>query len=398
MNVSALRQMQLDSKTGILTAGAGCRLEEVNRFLLARGRFLPAGSCGTVGLAGLTLGGGYGMFARKWGLTCDHLHRVQMVDGTGTIRDSNEELDLLWASRGGGNGHFGIVTELTLNTRAAPALFSAWKFRAYRLDPTRATALLETWFEASANLPNEAFSAWIMNGSQVTVLVTTIGSREQKGLLAFRRRLAGLTKKATSAVPSSLKKSLAWYYGDPGSGLFQKRQRWILQRNAGYPSGAARYFRRGLNFSRACFSDQHFGRRDFRRCGWGLSPSRFSILGRIPGVLGITLACGGSARGDRTDARSHRASRNHAALRELSRPCFQRLANGLLRRRKLCAPPAAQTALRPREPHPPPAKRAVTRLTKEILEIVRWRDSSPHRIFTRKKIFLLARLERPFPS
>jgi len=157
VNVSALRRMQLDVKTGILIAGAGCRLEEVNRFLLARGRFLPAGSCGTVGLAGLTLGGGYGMFARKWGLTCDHLCRVKMLDGAGTIRDSKEDPDLLWASRGGGNGHFGIVTELTFNTRAAPARFSAWKFRAYRLDPKRATALLETWFEASADLPNEAF-------------------------------------------------------------------------------------------------------------------------------------------------------------------------------------------------------------------------------------------------
>src|SRR5437660_8879057 len=221
VSVSPMREMQLDPKTGILTAGAGCRLEEVNKFLLAKGRFLPAGSCRTVGLAGLTLGGGYGMFARKWGLTCDHLRRVKMVDGTGTIRDSNEESDLLWSSRGGGNGHFGIVTELTFNTRAAPALFSAWKFRAYRLDPKRATDLLETWFEASADLRNEAFSAWIMNGSQVTVLVTTIGSREQKGLVAFRRRLAGLTKKATSAVPSPLKKSLSWYYGDPGPVYFK---------------------------------------------------------------------------------------------------------------------------------------------------------------------------------
>jgi len=48
-----------------------------------------------------------------------------------------------------------------------------------------------------------------MNGSHLTVLVTTIGSREQKGLEAFRHRLAGLTKKATSAVPSPLKKSMA---------------------------------------------------------------------------------------------------------------------------------------------------------------------------------------------
>ncbi len=93
------------------------------------------------------------------------------------------------AARGGGNGHFGIVTELTFNTRAAPAQFSSWKFRAYRLDPKRATALLEAWFDATSELPNEAFSAWIMNGSQVTVVVITIGSREQKGLVAFRRRL-----------------------------------------------------------------------------------------------------------------------------------------------------------------------------------------------------------------
>ena len=51
-----MREMQLDLHTGILTAGAGCRLEELNQFLLAKGRFLPAGSCRTVGLAGLTLG------------------------------------------------------------------------------------------------------------------------------------------------------------------------------------------------------------------------------------------------------------------------------------------------------------------------------------------------------
>src|SRR5437879_9185029 len=128
VSVSPMREMQLDPKTGILTAGAGCRLEEVNQFLLAKGRFLPAGSCRTVGLAGLTLGGGYGMFARKWGLTCDHLRRVKMVDGAGMIRDSNAEPDLLWSSRGGGNGHFGIVTELTFNTRPVPTQFSSWQF------------------------------------------------------------------------------------------------------------------------------------------------------------------------------------------------------------------------------------------------------------------------------
>jgi FAD binding domain/Berberine and berberine like len=230
VNVSLMREIQLDPKTGVLTAGAGCRLEEVNQFLLAKGRFLPAGSCRTVGLAGLTLGGGYGMYSRKWGLTCDHLRRVKMVDSTGTIRDSNEEPDLLWAARGGGNGHFGIVTELTFNTRPVPSQFSSWKFRTYKLDPKRATSLLQTWFEATSDLPNEAFSAWIMNGSQVTVVVITIGSREQKGLVAFRRRMGELSKKTTSGGPTSLKKALSWYYGDAGPVFFKNA-------SAGYYKG-----------------------------------------------------------------------------------------------------------------------------------------------------------------
>ena len=230
VSVSPMREMQLDPKTGILTAGAGCRLEEVNQFLLAKGRFLPAGSCRTVGLAGLTLGGGYGMFARKWGLTCDHLRRVKMVDGAGILHDSNDEPELLWSSRGGGNGHFGIITELAFNTRPAPAQFSSWKFRAYKLDPKRATALLEAWFEAAPDLPNEAFSAWIMNGSQVTVVVITIGSRNQKGLMAFRRRLAGLTTKMTSGGPTSLKQALTWYYGENGPVSFKNA-------SAGYYKG-----------------------------------------------------------------------------------------------------------------------------------------------------------------
>jgi hypothetical protein len=137
---------------------------------------------------------------------------------------------LLWSSRGGGNGHFGIITQLTFNTRVAPAQFSSWKFRAYKLNPKRATTLLEAWFEATVDLPNESFSAWIMNGSQVTVVVITIGSREEKGLVGFRRRLAGLTNKVTSGGPTSLKRALTWYYGEDGPGYFKNA-------SAGYYKG-----------------------------------------------------------------------------------------------------------------------------------------------------------------
>lgn len=232
INVSPCNELHLDSHTGLLTAGAGCRLRDVNRFLLSKGRFLPAGSCATVGLAGLTLGGGYGMFARKWGLTCDHLRSLRMVDGTGTIRDSVTDPDLLWAARGGGNGHFGIVTQLTLQTRVAPRAFSSWKFRAYRLNQALTEKLLEAWFDATAVFPNDAFSAWIMNGTQVTVLLTTTGAPEEKGVAAFRRTLTALTNKATSAAPVPLTKALPWYYGEAGPVSFKNT-------SAGYYKGMA---------------------------------------------------------------------------------------------------------------------------------------------------------------
>lgn len=221
VNVAPMHSLHLDPKSGLLTAGAGCRLREVNQYLLPQGRFLPAGSCATVGLAGLTLGGGYGMFARKHGLTCDHLRSFRMVDGTGKICDSAEDPELLWAARGGGNGHFGVVTQLTLQTRPVPQAFSSWKFRAYHLDEARATALLAAWFDATASLPDDAFSAWIMNGSQVTVLLTTIGLSEDKGVVTFRRALTAHTNKATAAPVVPLTKSMPWYYGGAGPEYFK---------------------------------------------------------------------------------------------------------------------------------------------------------------------------------
>lgn len=221
VEVSAMNDLRLDAKTGVLTAGAGCRLAEVNRFLMARGRFLPAGSCETVGLAGLTLGGGYGMFSRKWGLTCDHLRAVRMVDGAGEVRDSRDEPDLLWACRGGGNGNFGVVTQLTLQTRIAPRSFSSWKFRAFNLNVREATALLATWFEATPALPRDAFSAWVMNGRQVTVLLTTIGATGDKGIAAFRRALTAATDRASDAGTVPLAKALPRYYGEPGPQFFK---------------------------------------------------------------------------------------------------------------------------------------------------------------------------------
>ncbi|MEV6769458.1 FAD-dependent oxidoreductase [Nocardia sp. NPDC051030] len=109
---------------GTAVIGAGARLIDVYTSLAQTGRCLPGGSCPTVGIAGLTLGGGVGVLAGKYGLTCDNLISAQVVTADGVLRtaSANSEPDLYWALRGGGGGNFGVVTELTFRTVAAPQL------------------------------------------------------------------------------------------------------------------------------------------------------------------------------------------------------------------------------------------------------------------------------------
>lgn len=221
VEVSGMNGIHLDSKTGIVTAGPGCKLGQMNQALLAKGRLLPSGSCAGVGLSGLVLGGGYGIFARQFGLTCDHLLGLRLVDGEGNVRDSRDEPELLWACRGGGNGHFGIVTELRLQTHPAPKTLHAFKFKAAGLDAARATALLKAYFEASAALTDNAFAAFVLNGNILSILLTTTGSPENKGLAAFRKQMTGLGMKPTVSKPVPLATALPRYYGEPGPIAFK---------------------------------------------------------------------------------------------------------------------------------------------------------------------------------
>ncbi|WP_290862574.1 FAD-binding oxidoreductase [Hamadaea sp.] len=108
---------------GLATIGAGARLAHVYATLHAYGRTLPAGCGPTVGITGLTLGGGLGLLGRKHGLTCDRLVGAQVVLADGTVVDCDQahEPDLFWALRGAGGGQFGVVTALRFETVPEPA-------------------------------------------------------------------------------------------------------------------------------------------------------------------------------------------------------------------------------------------------------------------------------------
>lgn len=102
---------------------AGSALYPVKATLAARGRAIPTGTCPTVGVAGLTTGGGLGIESRAYGLTCDRVTAMTVVTGDGTaLRISpTAHADLFWMLRGGGGGSGAVVTGFDFLTHPATA-------------------------------------------------------------------------------------------------------------------------------------------------------------------------------------------------------------------------------------------------------------------------------------
>jgi len=121
IDLASLRSIDVhDDGTAII--GAGARLGQVYPALHAAGRTLPAGCGATVGIAGLTLGGGIGLLGRRHGLTCDRLVGAEVVLADGRVLDcdNTRQADLFWALRGAGSGQFGVVTALRFATVPEP--------------------------------------------------------------------------------------------------------------------------------------------------------------------------------------------------------------------------------------------------------------------------------------
>jgi FAD/FMN-containing dehydrogenase len=145
------------SGSGIVTVGAGAVLIDAYGALAAQGLLLPGGSCPTVGVAGLALGGGIGVFGRAYGLTCDQIVSVDLVTADGVQRhcSANEHDDLYWACRGGGGGNFGVATAFGFRVHPVPAsitLFTlAWPWEA-------AASVFDAWIRWVPSTPYELWA------------------------------------------------------------------------------------------------------------------------------------------------------------------------------------------------------------------------------------------------
>jgi FAD/FMN-containing dehydrogenase len=124
VDLSRLRSVDVVTATSTAVVGAGIRLIDLYDALARDRRLVPGGSCASVGLAGIALGGGIGVLGRRYGLTCDNVLEATVVSADSSVvhatADANS--DLLWALRGGGGGNFGITTSFTLQTHPIPPL------------------------------------------------------------------------------------------------------------------------------------------------------------------------------------------------------------------------------------------------------------------------------------
>jgi FAD/FMN-containing dehydrogenase len=157
LDLSRMREVSVDPDAKLAHVGPGCLLGEVDQATQAHGLATVLGFVSETGVAGLTLGGGWGYLTRRFGWTVDNLAEVEVVGADGQLRTANRDQhpELFWALRGGG-GNFGVVTRFS--------------FRLHQVGPTitggliawsadRADDVLATYRDLTESAPRELTAA-----------------------------------------------------------------------------------------------------------------------------------------------------------------------------------------------------------------------------------------------
>jgi FAD/FMN-containing dehydrogenase len=153
IDFSKMRSVKVDERSKRAYVEPGATLADFDQVTLRYGLATPTGINSTTGIAGLTLGGGFGWLTRKYGLTIDNLASATMVtaDGRHLTLSEDENAELFWAIRGGG-GNFGIVTqfEYALHTMDPQVLSGLIVFPMHQ-----ARQVFEKYREYISNAPEE---------------------------------------------------------------------------------------------------------------------------------------------------------------------------------------------------------------------------------------------------
>lgn len=220
IDVSNFNTIVPDISTGEVYIGAGCILGDVIQTLGLIDYAIPSGECPTVGITGLTLGGGIGLLNRAYGLTCDSVKSITLVNAACQVIEVNSSNypDLFWALLGGGAGSYGIVLGFTFQMHYIPTVTYyelLWEYDVDLIAP-----VLKAWESWVCTLPDNISSqigirhpdhltAVPSNSPPLVIRVYGLQLGSQP-FTAWKKAFGGLKPKVTLFTGTYLEASTFW--------------------------------------------------------------------------------------------------------------------------------------------------------------------------------------------
>ena len=243
IDLAKLNQVHVDPVQRVVRAGGGATIGDLDAETQKHELVVPMGVVSETGIAGLTLGGGFGWLRNKYGLASDNLIGAQVVTADGSIvyAGEDENFDLLWGLRGGG-GNFGIVTEFVYRAYPlGPEVFMAFAFHDARGDRLRKA--IEFYRDFTAVAPDEVST--LLSAGIVPPTEHFPEAIHHTPFVALAGMYAGAVEEGRNALSPLIE------FGEPlvdlsGAVPYVKAQTYF---DEDYPNGM-RYYWKSLNLSR----------------------------------------------------------------------------------------------------------------------------------------------------
>jgi len=177
IDISRMNHMNIDECLNQLNVQSGVTNRQVYNLASSKGYPFPGGTCPTVGVSGYSLGGGWGLSCRIFGLGCDSLKEIELIDYEGTVIKANREnySDLFWACQGAGGGNFGVIVSITFNLPPKVKDVTLIEIDYLNVDSEEQEEFLYTWQE------------WLKTADKRITLISRIYNSADDGLAMLIR-------------------------------------------------------------------------------------------------------------------------------------------------------------------------------------------------------------------
>jgi len=234
IDVRGLSAIDLRPRERTVSVGSGVLLGSLYEALGSHGAAVPVGTCPGIGIAGHAAAGGLGFLVRQFGLACDNLLSIELVNANGGLVTASETSngDLFWALRGAGAGSLGVITKLQFKTHEVPRVHTYLWEEAVSRD--RATNFLLAWQQWLETAPREVSASVFMRKSKDRVFVQfrALGVAQESdarfGLERLARELRG--RATLESVPRTFLQAFRWFSeGEEALSSYEKAKSDILK-------------------------------------------------------------------------------------------------------------------------------------------------------------------------